>query len=487
MLATSEDNKIQSCQVTVANETKGTGVWDDEKEKSDDGFDGAMSFRDRILMDDPIGCKVEVTNEQKKKEIGAKEISNWILQDPYSNIISKCIWVCIIREDNQDILDLIEKKPVGIVSLLDEACMFPKATHDTFAMKLFQSFPTHPRLEKAKFSKSDFSLSHYAGKVLYQTSFFLDKNRDYVVAEHWSLLSSSRCSFISRLFASVPEEPSRSSYKFSSVASRFKQQLQALMETLNSMNHIMCCCIKPNSSHCPRKFENRSVLHQLRCGGVLEAVRISLAGYPTRRTYSEFVDRFGILASEHKDQRLDEKTLTERILRKLQFKNFQLGKSKVFLRAGQIAILDARRNEILDKAAKLIQCYYRRFFAHRVFHSQRMAAITIQAFYQGYLSRSLFKLKKTNWAATLIQKYIRRWLSRHAFLHLHSATLLIQSSIRIFSKHLELLHWKEQSAAIFIQAHWKMLKACSTFKLISVQCNIHSVFMEKEGCNKGTS
>ncbi|KAG0503629.1 hypothetical protein HPP92_003701 [Vanilla planifolia] len=81
MLATSEDNKIQSCQVTVANETKGTGVWDDEKEKSDDGFDGAMSFRDRILMDDPIGCKVEVTNEQKKKEIGAKEISNWILQE----------------------------------------------------------------------------------------------------------------------------------------------------------------------------------------------------------------------------------------------------------------------------------------------------------------------------------------------------------------------------------------------------------------------
>ncbi|KAG0499460.1 hypothetical protein HPP92_004151 [Vanilla planifolia] len=262
-------------------------------------------------------------------------------QEEYTN--EQINWSYIDFVDNQDILDLIEKKPVGIVSLLDEACMFPKATHDTFAMKLFQSFPTHPRLEKGKILKSDFSLSHYAGKVLYQTSFFLDKNRDYVVAEHWSLLSSSRCSFISRLFASVPEEPSRSSYKFSSVASRFKQQLQALMETLNSTEPHYVRCIKPNSSHCPRKFENRSVLHQLRCGGVLEAVRISLAGYPTRRTYSEFVDRFGILASEHKDQRLDEKTLTERILRKLQFKNFQLGKSKVFLRAGQIAILDARR------------------------------------------------------------------------------------------------------------------------------------------------
>lgn len=30
--------------------------------------------------------------------------------------------------------------------------------------------------------------------------------------------------------------------------------------------------------------------------GVLEAVRISLAGYPTRKTFPEFVDRFGIIA-----------------------------------------------------------------------------------------------------------------------------------------------------------------------------------------------
>ncbi|KAG0503626.1 hypothetical protein HPP92_003698 [Vanilla planifolia] len=348
-------------------------------------------------------------------------------QEEYTN--EQINWSYIDFVDNQDILDLIEKKPVGIVSLLDEACMFPKATHDTFAMKLFQSFPTHPRLEKAKFSKSDFLLSHYAGKAC-------------------------------PMNCAMPEEPSRSSYKFSSVARDLSSKIpQADLFVIVAL-----------------KFELRAILALSLVQGVLEAVRISLAGYPTRRTYSEFVDRFGILASEHKDQRLDEKTLTERILRKLQFKNFQLGKSKVFLRAGQIAILDARRNEILDKAAKLIQCYYRRFFAHRVFHSQRMAAITIQAFYQGYLSRSLFKLKKTNWAATLIQKYIRRWLSRHAFLHLHSATLLIQSSIRIFSKHLELLHWKEQSAAIFIQAHWKMLKACSTFKLyrcsaIFIQCS----------------
>lgn len=59
-------------------------------------------------------------------------------------------------------------------------------------------------------------------QVQYQTDSFLDKNRDYVIVEHCNLLSSSKCPFVSGLFASLPDESSRSSYKFSSVSSRFK-------------------------------------------------------------------------------------------------------------------------------------------------------------------------------------------------------------------------------------------------------------------------
>ncbi|KAL0323692.1 UNVERIFIED_CONTAM: Myosin-15, partial [Sesamum calycinum] len=197
--------------------------------------------------------------------------------------------------------------------------MFPKSTHETFSNKLFQNFRSHQRLEKAKFSETDFTISHYAGKVNYQTETFLDKNRDYVVVEHCNLLASSRCSFISGLFPPLPEESSRSSYKFSSVASRFKQQL--LMETLSSTEPHYIRCVKPNSLNRPQRFENQSILHQLRCGGVLEAVRISLAGYPTRKTYHEFVDRFG--SSTHFNGSCDDKTMTEKILQRLKLGNFQ--------------------------------------------------------------------------------------------------------------------------------------------------------------------
>ncbi|GJN20508.1 hypothetical protein PR202_gb07895 [Eleusine coracana subsp. coracana] len=74
-------------------------------------------------------------------------------------------WSYIEFVDNQDILDLIEKKPIGIVSLLDEACILGKSTHETFATKLFQNLRTHPRLDKPKLSKTDFALSPFAGKA----------------------------------------------------------------------------------------------------------------------------------------------------------------------------------------------------------------------------------------------------------------------------------------------------------------------------------
>ncbi|XP_068326692.1 myosin-15-like [Pyrus communis] len=394
-------------------------------------------------------------------------------QEEYSK--EEIDWSYIEFIDNQDVLDLIEKKPVGIIALLDEACMFPKSTHQSFSTRLFQIFRAHPRLEKAKFSETDFTMSHYAGKVTYHTDTFLDKNRDYVVVEHCNLLSSSKRPFVAGLFGSLPEESSRSSYKFSSVATRFKQQLQALMETLNSTEPHYIRCVKPNSLNQPQKFENLSILHQLRCGGVLEAVRISLAGYPTRRTYAEFIDRFGLLASEFIDGSYDEKSLTEKILKKLKLENFQLGRTKVFLRAGQIGVLDFRRAGVLDNAAKCIQRQLRTFVARKDFVSKRAAAFAIQAFCRGCLARALYTLKREAAAAILIQKHVQRWLLKCAYMELYSAATVIQSNIRGFSIRQRFLHGKKHKAATLIQARWRTCKVRSAFQhhqasVVAIQC-----------------
>ncbi|MFS7944635.1 putative myosin ATPase [Helianthus anomalus] len=384
-------------------------------------------------------------------------------------------WSYIEFIDNQDVLDLIEKKPIGVIALLDEACMFPKSTHETFANKLFQNLRAHPRLGKAKFSETDFTISHYAGKVNYQTDSFLDKNRDYVVIDHCNLMSSSKCGFIAGLFPALAEESSRSSYKFSSVASRFKQQLQALMDTLSSTEPHYVRCVKPNSVNRPQKFENQSVLHQLRCGGVLEAVRISLAGYPTRKTYHEFVDRFGIIAMEVMDGSYDGRAMTEKILQKLKLENYQLGKTKVFLRAGQIGILDSQRAGVLDYAAKRIQLRLRTFIAHKNFTLKRAAAISFQAYCRGYLARVTYAAKRRDAAAILIQKYIRGWLLRSAYTQKYVSALLLQASIRGFTTRQRFLHIREHRAATVIQARWRMYKVRSAFRhrhrdITKIQC-----------------
>ena len=77
-------------------------------------------------------------------------------------------------------------------------------------------------------------------------------------------------------------------------------------------------------------FENGNVLQQLRCGGVLEAVRISCAGFPTKFPFEDFVDHFWNLVPEllARDD-LDDAALARAACQKAKLQGFQIGRSKV--------------------------------------------------------------------------------------------------------------------------------------------------------------
>ncbi|KAH9659155.1 Myosin-11 [Citrus sinensis] len=385
-------------------------------------------------------------------------------------------WSYIEFVDNQDVLDLIEKagssfdnnltspkKPGGIIALLDEACMFPKSTHETFANKLYQTFKSHKRFVKPKFSRTDFAIAHYAGEVMYQSDQFLDKNKDYVVPEHQDLLSASNCPFVAGLFPPLPEETSKSS-KFSSIGSRFKLQLQQLMDTLNSTEPHYIRCVKPNNLLKPAVFENANIMQQLRCGGVLEAIRISCAGYPTRRPFFEFLNRFGLLAPEFLEGNYDEKVACKKILEKKGLQGFQIGKTKIFLRAGQMAELDARRAEVLSSAAKTIQRRIRTHIARRRFIALREATIVLQSLCRGRLACRVFDSMKKEAAAVKIQKHIRRYDARTAYKRLHVSTLVLQTGLRTMAARKEFRFRKQTKAAIIIQFSWlRVIMAISIF------------------------
>ncbi|CAB4291371.1 unnamed protein product [Prunus armeniaca] len=367
-------------------------------------------------------------------------------------------WSYIEFVDNQDILDLIEKKPGGIIALLDEACMFPRSTHETFAQKLYQTFKNHKRFTKPKLSQSDFTICHYAGDVTYQTELFLDKNKDYVVAEHQALLSASNCSFVSGLFTSLVEDSSKTS-KFSSIGSRFKQQLQQLLETLSSTEPHYIRCVKPNNLLKPAIFENKNVLQQLRCGGVMEAIRISCAGYPTRKAFDEFIDRFGLLAPEVLDRSTDEVNACERLLEKVGLEGYQIGKTKVFLRAGQMAELDARRSEVLGRSASIIQRKVRSYLAKRSFVLLRISAIRLQAACRGQLARHVYQGMRREASCLMIQRHLRMYLARKAFKELYCSAVSIQTGMRGMTARNELRFRRQTRAAIIIQSQCRRFLA----------------------------
>ncbi|XP_022892536.1 myosin-11-like isoform X1 [Olea europaea var. sylvestris] len=393
-------------------------------------------------------------------------------------------WSYIEFVDNQDVLDLIEKKPGGIIALLDEACMFPKSTHETFSNKLYQTFKNHKRFVKPKLSRTDFAIAHYAGEVQYQSDQFLDKNKDYVVAEHQDLLTASKCSFVAGLFPQLPEETTKSS-KFSSIGSRFKLQLQQLMETLSATEPHYIRCVKPNNLLIPAVFENANILQQLRCGGVLEAIRISCAGYPTRRPFFEFTNRFGLLAPEVLVGNYDEKVACKKILEKKGLKGFQVGKTKVFLRAGQMAELDSRRTEVLSNAAKSIQRRIRTHIARKQFVALREATIYVQSFCRGRLAGKVYERLKRETAAVKIQSNTRKHQAEKAYKALQVAVLVVQTGLRNMEARERFGFRRQTKAATIIQVRWRCHKAASYFRklkqgTIKAQCRWRGRIAKKE-------
>lgn len=97
-------------------------------------------------------------------------------------------------------------QPMGIFSILEEECMFPKATDNSFRNKLYDqhlgksSIFQKPRPSKGR-SEAHFTLEHYAGSVDYNISGWLEKNKDPLNDTVVLLYQKSSVKLLSQLFA----------------------------------------------------------------------------------------------------------------------------------------------------------------------------------------------------------------------------------------------------------------------------------------------
>ncbi|KAM5566371.1 myosin-1-like [Rosa sericea] len=349
-------------------------------------------------------------------------------------------WTRVEFEDNQDCLGLFEKRPLGLLSLLDEESTFPNGSDLTFANKLKQHLSSNSSFRGER--DKAFTVSHYAGEVTYDTTGFLEKNRDLLHLDSIQLLSSCSC-HLPQIFASSmlnrSEKPvvgplhklgGADSQKLS-VATKFKSQLFLLMKRLENTTPHFIRCIKPNNSQSPGIYEQGLVLQQLRCCGVLEVVRISRSGFPTRMSHQKFARRYGFLLLENVASQ-EPLSVSVAILHQFNIlpEMYQVGYTKLFFRTGQIGVLEDTRNRTLHGILRVQSCF-RGHQARCYLKELRRGITTLQSLVRGEKMRKEYAvLLQRHRAAVFIQKLMKSRIARKKFINICDASIVIQSVYR---------------------------------------------------------
>uniref|UniRef100_A0AAX7VHE5 Myosin X, like 1 n=1 Tax=Astatotilapia calliptera TaxID=8154 RepID=A0AAX7VHE5_ASTCA len=324
-------------------------------------------------------------------------------------------WEAIDWMDNAECLDLIEKK-LGLLALVNEESRFPKGTDFTLLEKLHSRHSTNPYYVKPRLADHQFGIKHYAGEVLYDVRGILEKNRDTFRDDILNMLKDSRLDFIYDLFEKVGsrnnEEKMGTARRKPTVSSQFRDSLHALMATLSVSNPFFIRCIKPNMEKTPNVFDPEVVLNQLRYSGMLETVKIRRAGFPVRRTFKDFFSRYKIILKEKVPTAGDDKKRTTDLLTKYDKtkKEWQLGKTKVFMKESLEQRLEKDRDEVRRQAAMIIRAHLLTFSAKKHFKRARASVVTLQKHLRRHIQRKRFVKQRK--AAVVLQKHRRGQVAR---------------------------------------------------------------------------
>ena len=259
------------------------------------------------------------------------------------------------------------------------------------------------------------------------------------------------------------------------------------MENLNSTNPHYVRCIKPNDAKQSFSFDNKRAVQQLRACGVLETVRISAAGYPSRWTYYDFYVRYRVLCHSRDIKKGDYRATCENIVSRLitDPDKYQFGKNKLFFRAGQVAYMEKLRSDKLRACGIMIQKNVKMWLYRKKYLRQISAARTMQRWVRGHLARQRVTGLRRNAAAVKIQAVVRGWLEVRRFRRLRRLAIGLQSQIRAWRARREFGELRRNKAALVIQTcvrGWlQRRKFNKTIKqVVMVQCVVRRYFAKKE-------
>ena len=384
-------------------------------------------------------------------------------------------WNQVDFQDNQPVLDTIEGFG-GVLSLLDEESYLQKGKDENFMTKLRKArvrkvapgpgAKPEPILSFPRMGETNFIIRHYAGFVEYDSVGFREKNKDSLHPDMVAMMTSSADPFVVSLF---PDEVAASgsvrSGRLPTLASQFKTSLSELVAGINETAVHYVRCIKPNQSASSKEFDLQGVHEQLRCQGILEAIRIARAAYPNRLVHGEIIARYAfclfdeslakpggpVMEDKIRKMKGEMKRKAEMLMQALNLdtSTYQIGRTKVFFRRVALEELEASRGRVVDRKLTKLQAavrsmIYRKRFLHmksaaiavqargrayidrRSFVRLRRASIRIQCFGRVIVARKEMYRRKYGIAATKIQSRARLNLYRRRYVKLRAAAVVAQ-------------------------------------------------------------
>merc|ERR1711910_274913 len=274
--------------------------------------------------------------------------------------------------DLQKCIDMFEK-PMGLLAILEEESLFPKATDATFAAKLHENLlgkePNFQKPSPRPDPDAHFAVIHYAATVSYNLTGWLDKNKDPLNDTIVELIKNGGNALAIQCFADHPGQPleapkdqdRKKKGGGKTVSSYFKGQLDNLMTTLYKTEPHFIRCVVPNTHKQPGGVEPDLVMHQYQCNGVLAGIAICRAGFPTKLAYPEFKARYNIIGAAAVAKAKKDKDVAGAVFKaiKLDPEKWRLGHTKVFFRAGILGFMEEVRDDRIGEVLSWLQAQAR--------------------------------------------------------------------------------------------------------------------------------
>merc|ERR1712241_1207918 len=304
--------------------------------------------------------------------------------------------------DLQKCITMFEK-PMGLLAILEEESLFPKATDATFAAKLHENLlgkcenfqKANPRPDP----NAHFAVVHYAATVSYNLTGWLFKNKDPLNDTIVEMMKNGSNALLVTCFADHPGQPlevkkdagggGKKKGGGKTVSSFYKTQLDDLMKTLNATDPAFIRCVVPNTHKIPGGVEPGLVMHQYQCNGVLAGIAICRAGFPNKVVYPEFKERYNILAAAAVAKAKKDKDAAGAVMKTINLdpEKFRLGHTKVFFRAGILGFMEEVREDRIGMVIAWLQSQARGKASRLVFkkmQDQKLALYCLQRTIRNY-------------------------------------------------------------------------------------------------------